>query len=67
VDISLQVLPGFVRLLVQDNGCGAATLSEGMGISGMRARAGALGGSLIINGEKGMSVITLLPREGQET
>lgn len=67
VDISLQVLPGFVRLQVQDNGCGAATLSEGMGISGMRARAGALGGSLIINGEKGMSVITLLPREGQET
>lgn len=65
VEVLLQVLPGMVRLSVQDNGNGAKHLTEGMGFAGMRQRAAALGGSLIIRGEGGMSVITLLPRKGK--
>lgn len=64
VQVSLQVLPGIARLSVRDNGMGAPKLQYGMGLSGMRERAAALGGSLIVHAQPGMEVITLLPREG---
>ena len=65
VHISLQMLPGMVRLEVADNGVGAQDMVEGMGLSGMRERTAALGGSLMVRGDQGMQVITLLPREGK--
>ncbi len=65
VHISLQMLPGMVRLEVADNGVGAQDMVEGMGLSGMRERTAALGGSLMVRGDQGMQVITLLPREGE--
>ncbi len=64
VRIALQMLPGMVRLEVADDGVGARDMVEGMGVSGMRERAAALGGSLMMRGDQGMQVITLLPREG---
>ncbi|MGI6653569.1 MAG: sensor histidine kinase [Christensenellales bacterium] len=63
VHISLQMLPGMVRLEVADNGVGAQDMVEGMGLSGMRQRTAALGGSLMVRGDQGMQVITLLPRK----
>ena len=63
VHISLQMLPGMVRLEVADNGVGAQDMVEGMGLSGMRERTAALGGSLMVRGDQGMQVITLLPRK----
>lgn len=66
VRVTLQILPGVARLEVHDDGLGAKDAREGMGISGMRSRALERGGSLMVRGDKGMTVITLLPREGKE-
>lgn len=66
VHVLLQMLPGVVRLEVRDNGKGAAQVVRGMGMAGMQERAAALGGSLMVRGEQGMTVITLLPRKGLE-
>lgn len=63
VDIRLQALPGMIRLEVKDDGQGARAVREGMGISGMRERAAEYGGSLIVRGDGGMTVITLIPRK----
>ncbi|MGI6237361.1 MAG: sensor histidine kinase [Candidatus Excrementavichristensenella sp.] len=62
VDIRLQALPGVVRLEVRDNGRGCENLVEGMGIGGMRERATEYGGSLLVQNDQGMRVITLIPR-----
>lgn len=66
VHVLLQMLPGVVRLEVRDNGKGAAQVVRGMGMAGMQERVAALGGSLMVRGEQGMTVITLLPRKGLE-
>lgn len=62
VDISLQALPGVVRLEVHDNGRGCEKPVEGMGIGGMRERVAEYGGSLLMQNDQGMRVITLIPR-----
>ena len=62
VSIRLQALPGMVRLEVRDNGRGCENPAEGMGIGGMRERAAEYGGSLLLQNDQGMRVITLIPR-----
>ncbi len=64
VKVCIQVLPGVVRLEVKDNGAGSDNYSEGMGISGMRSRVSALGGTLIVRGSRGQgtTVISIIPR-----
>ncbi|MGI6688980.1 MAG: sensor histidine kinase [Christensenellales bacterium] len=62
VNIRLQALPGVVRLEVRDNGRGCENPAEGMGIGGMRERAAEYGGSLLLQNDQGMRVITLIPR-----
>ncbi|MGI6172441.1 MAG: sensor histidine kinase [Christensenellales bacterium] len=62
VNIRFQVLPGVVRLEVRDNGRGCENPVEGMGIGGMRERAAKYGGSLLIQSDGGMRIITLIPR-----
>ena len=67
VTVRLQALPGIVRLEVKDNGVGAKEIKEGMGLSGMRERTTRLGGTLMLQGDKGMKIITLLPRKEMQT
>jgi len=62
VDIRLQALPGVVRLEVRDNGRGCENPVAGMGIGGMRERVAEYGGSLLLQNDRGMRVITLIPR-----
>lgn len=67
VDVALQGEDGRLTLSVSDNGLGFATdqLSEreGLGIAGMRERAGLAGGDLIINSQpgRGTEVRLVLP------
>ena len=63
MDIRLQALPGVVRLEVRDNGRGCENPVEGMGIGGMRERVAEYGGSLLLQNDQGMRVITLIPRK----
>lgn len=63
VNISLLGLPGVIRLEVGDNGQGSDQVEEHMGFGGMRDRAQAYGGSLIVRSAGGFQVITLIPRK----
>jgi signal transduction histidine kinase len=46
---------------VADNGKGAGKVKKGLGILGMEERAASAGGTVIVDGSRGFSVITLLP------
>jgi len=62
VHIEVQVLNKFVKSAVADNGIGADKVVKGLGIVGMEERAAAEGGTVIVDGKRGFSVTTLLPR-----
>lgn len=50
------------RLCIRDNGTGfKATASDGVGLDGMMARAGEMGGSVTIDGANGTEVVAILP------
>jgi signal transduction histidine kinase len=57
VGVSLGQVPGGVRLLVQDNGCGFSAIAQrkpqSMGLMGLRERAQLLGGSASIQSVPG--------------
>lgn len=71
VEVTLEAEAGLLNLLVVDNGCGfnPLTLSEaeGLGLAGMRERAGLAGGTLEINSRpgKGTQVCCRLPIAGR--
>ncbi len=59
-EIGLVIVDKAVELKVGDNGTGG-TLIEGAGLSGMRERVEALGGSVQIDGTSGTSIRVCLP------
>lgn len=61
IHVEIQVLNQLIRAVVSDNGIGASRIVKGLGISGMEERAAALGGTVVVDGSNGFSVITLLP------
>ncbi|WP_223069392.1 sensor histidine kinase [Paenibacillus caui] len=61
VRLHVQVLNRLVKAVVSDNGKGAEKVVKGLGIKGMEERTAALGGTVIVDGSRGFSVITLLP------
>lgn len=65
IHIEIQVLNKFVKSVVSDNGRGAEKVVKGLGIVGMEERAASAGGMVIVDGTKGFSVTTLLPRGGR--
>lgn len=63
ITIDIGVLNKFVKAEVRDNGIGAYVVKKGLGINGMEERSGSIGGSVVVDGSRGFSVITLLPLE----
>ncbi|WP_313079962.1 MASE1 domain-containing protein [Atlantibacter sp.] len=62
VDITLSQSPGFVHLVVSDNGVGVpAGRAPGFGIQGMSERVQALGGELLLESHSGLRVTVNLP------
>lgn len=65
--IRFQRVEDWLIISVSDNGMGASTVTEGIGLQGMRERIEFLGGELRYQGLDGFTVIARLPiREGNE-
>ncbi len=60
--VSLRKSPGIVVLTVRDNGIGGV-LSGGSGLAGMRERVKSVGGSLDVDGTKGVTITVGIPVE----
>ena len=65
VTVRLDVNRDYLMMKVTDNGETAKTPKMGLGLSGMRDRVRAAGGTLTINAEKGYSVVTVLPNQNK--
>jgi PAS domain S-box-containing protein len=71
VDVSLNAENNVLTLLVTDDGCGfnlsELTESEGLGVAGMRERAGLVGGTLEVQSQqrKGTRVFFKVPLDGK--
>ena len=61
ITIHILVMNKFVRCTVTDNGLGCGTVTDGMGISGMRRRVRQANGMLEISSDMGFTVNMLLP------
>jgi|HigsolmetaAR203D_1030402.scaffolds.fasta_scaffold02833_4 signal transduction histidine kinase len=61
IRLEVHVLNRLIRFVVADNGKGAGKVKKGLGILGMEERAASAGGTVIVDGSRGFSVITLLP------
>lgn len=66
IDICLVVMNKMVRCSIRDNGVGCKEVKDGMGISGMRQRVRAAGGTLDFETEAGFAVTMLLPIREEE-
>ena len=66
VTIRIQQDDRWLIASVMDNGRGAAAVSEGIGLQGMRERIEFLGGELTYNGINGFTVIARVPMQGDE-
>ena len=63
IDISINVMNKLVRCTVTDDGIGCTNITDGMGISGMRQRVRAAGGTIDFQSEAGFTVRMILPME----
>ena len=61
IDICIVVMNRMIRCSIRDNGIGCKEVKDGMGISGMRQRVRAAGGTLDFETEAGFKVTMLLP------
>ena len=61
IEIKLVILNKMIRCSISDDGIGCADVKDGMGISGMRQRVRAAGGTLSLETEAGFTVTMLLP------
>ncbi|GGB40605.1 two-component sensor histidine kinase [Lentibacillus populi] len=66
IAVDVNVLNKLIRIVVKDNGKGAAKIEKGLGIIGMEERTATLDGKIIIDGNDGFSVTTLLPIQQDE-
>lgn len=65
IDIKITILNKIVRCSISDNGIGCSTMSEGMGIQGMKQRARNINGVIDIISDNGFVVNMILPFEEQ--
>ncbi|MBQ6660931.1 MAG: hypothetical protein IJM57_05835 [Lachnospiraceae bacterium] len=61
IEIRLVAMNKMVRCSIRDDGVGCKEIHDGMGISGMRQRVRAVGGTLSFETEAGFTVTMLLP------
>lgn len=61
IDMKLVVMNRMLRCSISDNGVGCQTLTDGMGIAGMRRRVREAGGILDFDTEQGFTINMLLP------
>lgn len=61
--IRVDIRQPYLRLYIKDNGEGSKTIREGLGLSGMRERVKAAGGSFSADGTEGFVIVCLLPME----
>ena len=61
IDIRLVVMNKMVRCSIRDDGIGCKEIKDGMGISGMRQRVRAAGGTLSFETDPGFTVTMILP------
>ena len=61
IDLRISVMDQMVRCVVSDNGIGCSRITDGMGISGMRQRVRAAGGTIRFETESGFMVNMQMP------
>jgi signal transduction histidine kinase len=61
IDVRIVVMNKMVRCSIRDDGIGCKEVKDGMGISGMRQRIRAVGGTLDFETEAGFTVTMLMP------
>lgn len=66
IRIEINVLNKLLRCCISDNGCGCESISDGMGIQGMKRRVCGLGGTIDIDGSSGFKINMLIPIETRE-
>jgi len=67
VRTTIDVMPKLTKVEIHDNGRGAFVLNKGLGIRGIEERTREAGGTLIVDGTKGFSVIMLFPHPGERS
>lgn len=63
VTMSIEILAKLLKVEIRDDGRGAYTVKKGLGLRGIEERTQEEGGTLIIDGSSGFSLIALFPRE----
>ena len=66
IAVHIFVFNQLIRCTIKDNGRGCKNIKEGMGLSGMKERVSALGGTLSIISEVGFEINLLMPLKGEE-
>lgn len=61
ITVNIFILNKLIKIEIKDNGKGFKTLKKGMGIVGIEQRIMDLGGKAIIDGNRGFSLMILLP------
>lgn len=61
ITINIEVLRKFIKLEIKDNGQGCQNIKKGIGINSLEDKINVMEGKIIINGDKGFSVIILIP------
>ncbi len=63
--VKIDIAPYIVRMNVQDNGKGAKVIKNGLGLTGIRERIRAAGGTVSVNGSDGFMITCILPLQAE--
>lgn len=63
IDIEISVLNKLLRCCISDNGKGCDSITDGMGLQGMKQRIASVGGIINIDGTGGFTINMLIPIE----
>lgn len=63
VSFQITILNKLVKVAINDNGWGRKDIVPGMGLSGMEERTQDAGGTLILDGSKGFSIVMIFKKE----
>lgn len=61
IDIEISVLNKLLRCCISDNGKGCDSITDGMGLQGMKQRIASVGGIINIDGTSGFTINMLIP------